>query len=70
MGDVVQFRGITMLDIPVETVMNMAGAANLGTAVVIGWDEVGDFYFASSASDGGDVLWLLEKAKKMLLEAG
>lgn len=38
--------------------------------VMIGYDADGDFVFDSSFADGGDVLWLLEVAKKKLLEAG
>lgn len=36
--------------------------------ILIGWDGDDDFRFASSYADGGTVLWLLEKAKKKLLE--
>jgi len=31
-------------------------------------DKDDDFYFASSKSDGRDIIWLLEHAKKKLLE--
>lgn len=58
----------TRLDIPAERVLTAALDADIKTAVVIGWDADGDFYFASSAADGGDVLWLLEMARKQLLE--
>ena len=60
----------TRLDVPVERVLGAAMAAEMETAVVIGWAANGDFYFASSAGDGGDVLWLLEVARKKLMEAG
>ena len=60
----------TRLDIPVERVHDAARDVNLQSIVIIGYDEDGDFYFASSYADGGDVLWLMEMAKKRLLEIG
>lgn len=61
---------ITRLDIPCERVLNGALKANLKEAVVVGFDSDGEFYFASSQADGGDILWLFELAKKKLLEVG
>jgi hypothetical protein len=69
MGEVIEASFVTRLDIPAERILRKAQDADLSTAVVIGWDADGDFYFASTAADGGDVLWLLELAKKKLLEA-
>lgn len=60
----------TRLDLPAERVLKAALDADIKTAVVIGWDANDDFYFASSAGDGGDVLWLLEVARKKLMETG
>lgn len=57
---------ITRLDLPVARVLDKA-KEELEDAVVIGWDKEGDFYFASTKADGGDVLWLLELAKKNLM---
>ena len=68
MGEVIEASFVTRLDIPAERVLRQAGESGLETAIVIGWDSDGEFYFASSAADGGDVLWLLEVAKKKLLE--
>ena len=70
MGEVVDAPIVTRLDIPAERILNKAREADLKNVVVIGWAENGEFYFASSMADGGDVLWLLEMAKKKLLEAG
>lgn len=66
--NVIPFGGITRHDTPVEEVTKWAGKAGLASVVVIGWDADGDMYFASSAADGGEVLWLLESAKKALLD--
>lgn len=68
-GKLVYFNGVTRLDIPASRILENA-PRNMKTAVVIGYDENGEFYFASSAADGGNVLWLLETAKKKLLEIG
>ncbi len=70
MTNVIEPSFITKLDIPAERVLRKAQGSDLTTAVVIGWEADGDFYFASSAADGAEVLWLLEVAKKKLLEAG
>lgn len=66
-ADILRFNGITTLDLPTEQVLEMAKEAGLTDVVVIGYDKDGDEYFASSKSDGGDVLWLLERAKYKLL---
>lgn len=65
---VLEFTGITRLDLPVGKILKAAREAKLQAALVIGFDKDGDFYFASSKADGGEVLWLLELAKKRLLE--
>jgi len=36
--------------------------------VIMGWDKDGEEYFASSYADGGTVLWLAERMKKLLME--
>lgn len=68
MGDVVQFRGITRLDLdPDITLENLKGALN--GFVILGYNKSDEEFFASTYADGGDVLWLLERLKKQLLEA-
>ena len=64
----VTFGGfITTIDCPADRTLEQA-KGNLATAIVIGYDDHGDLYFASSQSDGGAVLWTLEQAKKALLD--
>lgn len=70
MSNVIEPSFITKLDIPTERILRKAQEAGLGTVVIVGWDADSEFYFASSVADGGDTLWLLEMAKKKLLEAG
>lgn len=67
MTNVVRFTGITKLDIPADHVIESA-LGKLKGVVILGYDKDGQEYFASSYADGGDMLWLLERAKKALLE--
>lgn len=60
---------ITSLDINVQRVAQAAVDAQLQRIIVIGCTADGDFYFASSKSDGGDVLWDLETARLKLMGA-
>src|SRR5574343_660842 len=64
---VINLNCITKLDVPVEKVLQGAEDANLTDVVIVGYREDGSEYFASSAADGGTVLWLLERAKLRLL---
>lgn len=69
MTDNVVYPGfITKLDIPADRVLNAALDAGLTGVVVLGWDADENEYFASSIADGADVLWLMERLKKQLLE--
>lgn len=69
MADVIDLPVITTLDIPAERILSSAIEKGIETAVVVGWDKEGELYFASSVADGGEVLWLLEKAKQALLKS-
>lgn len=59
--------GKTTLPIPVEVILNNA-PRNLADVLVIGEHEDGNLYIASSTSDKGHCVWLIEKAKMSLLE--
>jgi hypothetical protein len=59
----------TKLDLPPERILRGAIEKDLDGCFVIGRDKDGDLYFASSIADGGDILWLWEKAKTLLMEA-
>lgn len=69
MGDLVIWNGVTKLDIPVERILDRAREENLDSAIVLGWDKDGGVFFASSVADGGNVMWLMEWAKRALLDA-
>lgn len=65
MDKVTRLPCITTLDIPADQILESA-AGKLAGVVVIGWDEEGELYFASSYGARGETLWLLEKAKREL----
>ncbi|EFL88299.1 hypothetical protein R2A130_3466 [Ahrensia sp. R2A130] len=61
---------VTSLDIPTDRVLENAKGTCSDGVVVMGFDDDGVLYFASSIADGGEVLWLMEKCKAALLDAG
>lgn len=69
-ADIVSYPGVTRLDCAPENTIKCAVEAKLKDVVIIGFDEDGEFFFASNKADGGDALWLLELARKRLMEAG
>ena len=68
MSNVVVLPVITTLDLPPERILTKALEADLERCFVIGRTKEGEFYFASTFSDGGTVIWDMEIAKKQLLE--
>ncbi len=67
MGDVIDFNGITRLDMPPDRVLEKA-IGQLDGVVIMGYDKEGEEVFFSSIADGGEVLWLLEQCKLKLLK--
>lgn len=67
-SNIIQFNNIVSAEIPCEKVLQGAIAANLDAVLVIGWDENGEMYSASSMGDVGELLLLIEKYKKELLD--
>ena len=64
---VVDLPCLTRLKTPPTKVLATAAGAKLSEVIVIGRDQDGDLYFNSSSADGGDVLWLMEIAKRELM---
>lgn len=64
---VLPFNGITRLNLSPDRVLE-GNKGRLEGLVLIGWGKDGDFVFSSTYADGGEVLWLLETARKKLLE--
>ncbi len=69
-ADVVEFNGITRLDLPVDRIIARATEAGLTDVVILGFDKDGEFYSAASMADGGAMLWLLELARHRLIKIG
>lgn len=68
MGDVIELDVITRLDVPVSRVIETASSSNLESVFIAGCDEGGNYFFASSMANGAEAVWLLEMAKKRLLD--
>jgi len=65
--NVVEFDGISRLQIPPERILARAAKENFERVLVIGVTAAGEEYFASSEPDGGSCLWDIERAKLSLL---
>jgi hypothetical protein len=65
--NVVPFPGETTLPVPARKTLEHALDVDLDQVLVIGW-QGNDLYFAGNTSDTREIIWLLEKARKWLLE--
>ena len=68
-NNIIPLNNITRLDLPADIVLEEA-KNQLDSIVLIGWDKDGELYFASTIADGGEVNWLLDKAKMALMSIG
>lgn len=68
-ADLVRFPGTTKVDLPAANVLKDAVDSDLKEAIVIGREQDGSAFYASSLGDAGHILLELEKVKKMLMEA-
>lgn len=68
--NVVLFPGISPKKYDANIMLEAATRADLESVIIVGWDQDGEMFFSSSVGDGPECLWLLEKAKSALLEAG
>ena len=66
MGNVIEFNGITKLDLDPERVLEKA-RGRLESVVIMGYDKDGHEYFGSSISNGPEVNWLIDSLKARLL---
>lgn len=65
--NVVDFTGITRLDIDPDRVLRKA-IGQLERCTIVGVNKDGDEFFASSVADGGTVVWDMERAKHKLMK--
>ena len=68
MGKIIPIGGITKLDLPADRILESAKGQMEGV-VLIGFDNDGEVYAASSYADGGTVMWLLEMCKQKMMES-
>jgi hypothetical protein len=66
MSNVIQFSGVTRLDLNPDIVLE-GTKGKLEGFLIAGYDKEGNEYFASTYADGGEILWLLERMKLRLL---
>lgn len=66
-AEVLQFTGITTLDIDPAQILDAAKSAGLDEVVICGVDANGNEYFASSVADAGSAGWHLDRAKWNLM---
>lgn len=56
----------TTLDLDPDRILQ-AAVGNMETVVILGYDKNGQEYFGANISDGGTVIWMMERAKLRLL---
>jgi len=66
-GDVVDLRVITKLDVPPEKLLRRALEEGMDEVVICGIAADGSEYFASSKASGADALWHLQRAIHALM---
>ena len=66
MGKIIHLDCDTTLDIPADRVINGA-VGRLQTVIIIGIDNQGEPYHASSVADKQEMLWIIEMFKMNLL---
>lgn len=62
MGEIISFKR----DLPIERILEGA-KKELSGVILIGYTNDGEEYFASTYSDGGEIMWLVERFKNELL---
>ncbi len=68
MSNVVEFACVTTGHVPPEKILQGALAAQLTEAVVIGQRPDGSVYFAMSTAEAPSINWLLDCAKRLLMD--
>lgn len=66
-SNVVLFTGLYWADEPADTILQKQLGA-YDKLLIIGWDKEGEFRFSGSLSDKRDILFLLKKAEKFIME--
>lgn len=66
-NNVVVLNVDTTLDIPPDHILTTA-MGEMDSAIIIGWDKQGKFYFAASDAMAKDTLWLIKMAEDFITE--
>jgi len=68
-AEIIGFTGETKLDIDPDQVLRAAVGKYPQGVLVIGWNEDGELAFASSIADVREMNWMLDLAKREILES-
>lgn len=68
MADVIPFTGLTYAKDDPEAILEKAKVWNMERCVIIGYDEKENMKFGGSFCEAGEILMLLELAKKFIIE--
>lgn len=61
---------VPLPDRGVKAALGNALVTDLDSIIIIGFTRSGEFWSDATIKDGGDALWLLEEAKRRVMEAG
>lgn len=64
------FPGVTGEDFQPSLLLEAAARAELQSVFIVGWDKDGSLFLSSSVSNYPECLWLLEHAKRQIMEDG
>lgn len=65
--NVVRFPGMTRKEIDPDELLS-AALGKMEGVIIAGYTKDGIEYYASSYSDGGEIMWLVERFKHMLMQ--
>lgn len=68
MGTVIELETVTTADIPPAKILQGALKSDLKEVVVIGQRPDGSVYFAMSTAEAPSINWLLDCAKRLLMD--
>jgi len=68
MGTVIELETVTSASIPPDKILQAALKAGLTEVVVIGQRSDGTVYFAMSTAEAPSVNWMLDCAKRLLMD--
>jgi hypothetical protein len=68
MGEVVAGHFITTENSSPDRALESAAEYGLDQVVIVGFDKDGEFFFASSQADSGEVLYFLKRARWELMK--